>query len=222
MKAVSLRQLARSVSASASPSRQWLTNRRFFDEEIRSRIQFRISQLREVKLDNTAYNMLINTPEFSRFVFVVPGLVLAGVTLISLSPPTTLPLIFEKLIPYHIKTIAVASTFYSFADLAANVLGRPTIASHHHWVTILGLSGAYCSLLGSTGVIALSDYDPHKGYSAALALVALHAAPTWLLPMPPWVRVWRMLFLSLSTVSILSASRRLQYLESHWDDLIFS
>ena len=221
---VSLMRLGelRFLSRLSAPSRSlWLGNRIGLNEEIRSRIQFRVAQLREVKMEATAYNALINTPEFSRFVFIVPGMLLAGVTAISLSPPSTMPLIFEKLIPYHIKAIAVASGFYAFADLAANVIGRPTIVSHHRYWQWTGLVAAYAALLASTGVIALADHDPHQGYKATLALLMLHAGPTWLLPMPAWIRVWRLMFLGLGAVSVLTASHRLQYLESHWDDLIF-
>jgi len=202
--------------------RGYRTDRSLLNEEMKSKFQWYINSLREVKLEPSAYNLLVNTPEFSRFVFVVPGLAVLGTTALAASPPTTLPLIFEKLIPYHIKTIAISAAFHSFIDLAINVLGRPFPTSHHRVKIYSGLVLAYASLLTSAGVVSISDYNPHDGYKATLALLGIHTIPALTLPMAPWVRVWRLGFLALSGVSVVTAWSKLRYLESHWDDVIFA
>ena len=193
-----------------------------FNEEIRSLLHARITKLREIPIEPTAYNVLINTPEFSRFVFAIPATFLVGVTFLSLSPPTTLPLIFEKMIPYHIKTMSMSCAFYAFSDLAVNVIGRPTATSHHRFSNLGFMVMAMGTLLASTTVLSVSDYDPHKGYAASLGLVALSAVPAYMLPMHAWNRVWRLGVLGLSFVSTIAADRKLRYLESNWDDMIFS
>lgn len=193
-----------------------------FDEEIRSRIQFKIDKLREAPTELSFYKLIIDTPEFSRFIFAVPGTALLGMTVLSLSPPTSLPLVFEKFIPYQIKTIGVSLAFHSFVDLAINVIGRPSIASHHRLNIYSGLLLAYASLMSAAAALAVSDADPRTGYKTCLALIALHAIPATRLAMAPWIRTWRIGFLALSTVSVFAAWRKLNYLETHWDTLVFS
>ena len=203
-------------------SRRLLTiNRTLFHNEMRSRIHFLFQSLREHKPTNSFYNLVINTPEFSRFVFVLPAGVLAGVTALSLAPPSTMPLIFEKLIPYHIKTIAVPIAFYSFSDLAMNVIGRPTIRSHGKWFIRSSFCVSYLALLAATTVIVVADKDPHVGYMSSLGLVGLSAVPTLLYTMPGWVRAWRLAFLGVSAVSVVTARRKLSFYEENWNSLIF-
>jgi hypothetical protein len=214
--------LSQRTSCSPTLAYRLCVNRGILDEELRSKFQYHITKLREIKLEPSFYNTIVNTPEFSRFVFIVPGLVLVGTTALSLSSPSTLPLIFEKLIPYHIKTIAISLSFHSFVDLAINVLGRPTPVSHHRLVIYSGLSLTYLALMASAGLLGVSDYDPHQGYKASMLLVGFHALPALYLPMPHWIRVWRLGFLGLAGLSVISAWRKLDYLESHWDDLIFT
>jgi hypothetical protein len=192
------------------------------NEEIRSIIQYRISKLREIRIEPSAYNMLINTPEFSRFIFGVPGIFMLGISVISLSGPATLPLIFEKMIPYHIKTISVASSFYAFIDLAVNAIGRPTVTSHHRWKRNLFMLYALTSLAASTAVMSVGDKDPHVGYKASLGLLAFHTVPLLYFPMQPWVKVWRAGFVSLGMISAVAADMKLRYLESHWEELVLS
>ena len=196
-----------------------MTNRPALDAEVKSRIQFRVYSLRQASTENNFYNLMINTPEFSRFVFLVPASFLLGMTFASVSSAAS-PLMFEKMIPYQIRTIAFSTCFHSFVDLAVNVLGRPLIDSHHG--TTSKFLYAYLSLMASAGVVSLADHNPHDAYKATLALLALHAFPVSLLPMPAWVRLWRMGFLVLSGVSSLTASRKLEYLEEHWDDVVFA
>jgi hypothetical protein len=199
-----------------------LTNRAMFNEEIRSRLHYMIQSLREHKPKNSFYNLVINTPEFSRFVFVVPSGFLLGVGILSVAPPGSMPLVFEKVIPYHIKTIAVSTAFYSFADLAMHVIGRPSIFSHHKWHVRYMFLAAYSSLLLATGAIMLADTDAHGGYKACLGLTGLGLIPVMLLTMPGWMRVWRGVFLATSLVSTVTADSRLAFYESNWNSLIFS
>lgn len=191
-------------------------------EEMRSKLHIHALKLRQVRVEPSLFNMAVNTPEFSRFSFGVPTIFLMGMTAVSLSGPTTLPLIYEKMIPYHIKTISVASAFYAFTDVAANVLGRPTITSHLRWKRSLFLLYGLASLIGSTVVMVVGDNDPHMGYKASLGLLALHAIPTAISPMEPWVRFRRVAFLSLGIVSVIGSELKLRYLESHWEEVVFS
>lgn len=209
-------------SGSSTVNKVMVTNRQLFHDELRSRLQYMIQTLREHKLDNSFYNLVINTPEFSRFVFILPTGFMCGVGLLSLASPGTMPLVFEKVIPYHIKTIAISTAFYSFADLAMHVIGRPTIVSHHKWRTRTMFGAAYLSLLLATATIAIADKNAHDGYKAALGLTGLAILPTSLLVMPGWMRVWRSVFLGSALVSVVLADRRLTYYESHWNSLIFS
>jgi hypothetical protein len=204
------------------PVRFRALNSEKINEELRSLLHHRITQLRDIPIEPTAYNTLVNTPEFSRFVFVIPTAFLAGVTMVSLSPPTTLPLIFEKMIPYHIKTISISCAFYTFTDLAMHVIGRPTRVSHHRLRKSGFMLLSLASLLGSTAVLSLSDYDPHKGYKATLGLLALSSVPALFLPMQSWIRVWRLAFLGFGVLSTISADQKLRYLESNWDEIVFS
>ena len=208
--------------ASAPVTRKiMLTNRSLLNEEIRSRMHFMIQNLREHKPDHSFYNLVINTPEFSRFVFVLPTGFLVGFGFLALAPPATMPLVFEKMIPYHIKTIAVSSAFYSFADLAMHVIGRPTINSHHKWHTRSMFLAAYLTLLLSTASIAVADQNAHDGYKACIGLATLGAVPL-VLTMPGWMRVWRSAFLLSAVASAVVADKRLAFYESNWNSLIFS
>ena len=199
-----------------------VTNRLSLNEEIRSRMHFMIQNLREHKPDNSFYNLFINTPEFSRFVFVVPTGFLVGVGFLSMASPGTMPLVFEKVIPYHIKTIAVSGAFYSFADLAMHVIGRPTITSHRKWPTRSIFFAAYLSLLLSSATLALADQNAHHGYKACIGLAILGTVPLAVLTMPGWMKVWRSAFLFSAITSAVLADRRLAFYESNWDSLIFS
>ena len=219
---VSARNLVGRITPSVVPSRRlpWVSLGGLH-EEARSFLQFRISKLREVKLEPSAYNILVNTPEFSRFVFIVPSTVLFGMAAISFAGPATLPLIYEKMIPYHIKTIAVSSAFYAFTDVAANVLGRPTVTSHHWWKRYLFLAYGLSALVGSTAVMILGDYDPHEGYASSMALLTLNGIPAVFFPLDAWIRFWRLLFTGIGFISAIGAQRKLKYLESNWDDVVF-
>ena len=190
-------------------------------EEIRARTQHLVSSLRSPPPDVSLYNVVINTPEFSRFVFIVPGIFLVTVSALSLAPPSTLPLIFEKVIPYHIKTIALSTAFHSFIDLAACVLARPGIHSHHRVRVYAGLALAYLSMLASAGLLSLSDYDPDNGYRMTIGLLLCHLVPAGMLPMPLWARAWRLSFLTVGLVSVLTARQKLDFLEHHWDEVVF-
>ena len=196
--------------------RDWL------DEEIRSRIQYEMEKLREIPCEASFYKVVIDTPEFSRFVFAVPISALLGMTFLSLSPPTTLPLIFERFIPYQIKIIGISLAFHSFVDLAINVIGRPSPVAHHRIRTYPKLFLAWASLVSVASLLSLSDSDPRVGYKLSLVLLALHSWPALTLPMPLWIRTWRLGFIALSSVSVLAAWHKLNYLESHWDSLVFS
>ena len=220
---ISARDLIRRcpISSTTSSSSAWHVNRDRLNEEIRSLIQHRVSKLRDVSLDPTAYNLLINTPEFSRFIFVVPGLFMFGMSVVSLSGPSTMPLIFEKMIPYHIKTISIASAFYAFTDLAANAIGRPTATSHHRWKKSLFMVYAGTCLAASSAVMSLGDYDPHEAYKASLGLLLAHTLPMMFFPMQPWIKVWRLGFVSLGVLSVVGAELKLRYLEANWDDVVF-
>lgn len=199
-----------------------VTNRALLNEEIRSRLHFTIQKMREHQPDNSFYNLVINTPEFSRFVFLVPTGFLVGVGILSMAPPGTMPLVFEKIIPYHIKTIAASTAFYSFSDLAMHAIGRPTILSHHIWRTRSMFLTAYISLLLATGTIVLADQNAHDGYKACIGLSCLGIVPVALLTMPGWTKVWRSVFLVSALVSSVAADERLTFYESNWDSLIFS
>jgi len=132
-----------------------------------------------------------------------------------------MPLIFEKLIPYHVKTIAVPIAFYSFTDLAMNVIGRPTGTSHRKWVMRGAFTLSYLTLLSATGVLIAGDKDPHSGYMASLGLLGLGALPAWLYTMPGWSRAWRVGFLASGVISVVTAQQRLKFYESNWNSLIF-
>ena len=153
---------------------------------------------------------------------MVPTGFLFAVGILSVAPPGTMPLVFEKIIPYHIKTIAVSSAFYSFADLAMHVIGRPSISSHHRWPVRSMFLAAYLSLLLATGTMIVADTDAHEGYKACLALAGLGTIPLTLLTMPGWMRVWRGVFVVSALVSTIAADRRLAFYESNWNSLIFS
>jgi hypothetical protein len=133
-----------------------------------------------------------------------------------------MPLIFEKLIPYHIKTIAVPIAFFSFSDLAMNVIGRPGIRSHAKWNIRSAFGISYLTLISATAVMIAGDKDPHLGYKSSLVLVGLGSLPTVLYSMPNWARAWRIAFLALSAVSVVAAERKLKFYESNWNSLIFS
>lgn len=190
-------------------------------EELRSRIHFKLNSLRSSShVQPSFYNLAVNTPEFSRFVFGVPAAFLAGVTLLSVSSPNSMPLVFEKLIPYHTKTIAFSLGFISFADLAICAIGRP--AANSHLRIGKSLFFAWFSLAACTGVVTVADHSPRAAYGSTLALLGLHTVPVFLLPMPSWIRAWRFAFLALSTVSVGAAWNRLNYLETHWDQLVLA
>jgi hypothetical protein len=102
------------------------------------------------------------------------------------------------------------------------VIGRPNATSHHKFNHLGFMVMAIGTLMASSTVLSISDYDPHKGYAASLGLVALGAIPAFILPMLAWNRVWRLGVLGLSFVSTVAADAKLRYLESNWDDMIFS
>ena len=180
--------------------------------EIRQRLYTFSQSLRQPAIPPTFYNIAINTPEFSRFVLALPTSVLIGMTVLSLSPPNTMPLIFEKFIPYQIKTIAITSTFCAFSDLAMATMNS---AKRKYSPFLI----AYASLMGSSAVLSIEDV--RTSYACSLGLLVLHAAPTVISVMPSWVRAWRILFLATSGVSVITARRRLDYLEKNWDELVF-
>ena len=124
-----------------------------------------------------------------------------------------MPLIFEKLIPYQIKTIAVTSTFYAFSDLA-----MATFTSCKVKVSPFVL--AYASLMASAAVLSTNDIK--TGYGFTLGLLGMHVVPTILFAMPNWVRAWRLLFYTSASVSIVTAWRRIEYYENNWDKVVFS
>lgn len=173
-------------------------------------------------METSLHKVLVDTPEFSRFIFAVPGTAILGMTVLSLSSAATLPLIFEKFVPYQIKTIGISLGFHSFIDLAINVIGRPSLTAHHRMHVYSGLFLAYASLLSVGTLLSVSDTDPRTGYKACLALLALHAIPAVQLSMPPWLRTWRLGFIGLSAVSVVAAWRKLDYLETHWESVVFS
>lgn len=218
---LTLRQLTRlpRISKSSHPS---LSHRSQLDEEILSRVQYNLHKLREIPIETSLHKVLIDTPEFSRFIFAVPGTAILGMTVLSLSSPATLPLIFEKFVPYQIKTIGISLCFHSFIDLAVNVIGRPSLTAHHRMHVYSALFLAYASLISVGTLLSVSDTEPRTGFKGCLALLALHAIPGMQLSMPPWLRTWRLGFIGLSTVSVVAAWSKLDYLETHWDSVVFS
>lgn len=188
----------------------WKTNRLALNEELKSRIQFGISSAKQIPQFTN-----LSTPEFSKFVFLVPASFMFAITSVSISP-----LLFERIIPYHIRTVAFSIGFFTLVDLAVSLLGRPTPTAHHRVPMAATFAYAYASLLGNTAVVVVGDADPRKGYSAALCSVFFHAVPAFFLPMPSWVRLWRLGLLSISAVSLVSAWRQLNYLEKNWHSLI--
>ncbi len=186
-----------------------------FHEQIRERIHLKFKQLRDPVESSSFYNNIVNTPEFSRFVIGVPMGVLIGAMGLALAPPSTMPLIFEKLIPYHMKTIIVTCTFFSFADLANLALAQRKFPL---WVCVYGLG----SVLGSACILTYADSDPRKGYMGVLAFLACHGLSVWHLAMPGWLRTYRLLFMGLAGASIVLSHRRMQFLEKHWDSVVLS
>jgi hypothetical protein len=126
-----------------------------------------------------------------------------------------MPLVFEKLIPYHIKTIVVACTFFTFSDLAILGLASRVLPI---WVGMYSIG----ALVGSASLLTLADSDARRGYLGVLGFLGLHTIPAWWLTMPPWLQSYRILLLGLSGVSVIAAKRRMHYLEQHWDTVVLS
>jgi hypothetical protein len=199
----------------------WRMNRKLFNEEIKFKLFHKILKSREILIPSNFFNLFINTPEFSRFVLGIPIGFLTGVTLLSLAPPTTLPLVYEKVIPYQLKTIAITSSFMTFVDLSQNNLCQIFPNSNHRVPTILHFVSSLSTLLLTATVLTVSDHDPHRGYPLTLGLLALQI-PSALVSQPVWVRAWRLGFIGVSAVSIFTAWRKLKFLEENWDKLVFS